>query len=546
MPLSQVDVVWGDTDRCPYSVGESGSRTTIMTGYAVVEAARDLKKQIAEKGLPTGRRRCCIAVGDAESAAARARCGTAFGAHFVEVEVDTELGDVRVTKYVDRPRLRPDHQPAHARAARFRAPRSRASAWRCTRTCVYDRRTGQPLTAGYYGARIPTHRDAPDDRGHLHRDRRRLRSVRRQEHRRSRASSWRRRAVGNAIFNAIGRRMKDLPITRDKISGRRSHESLHQRQRPRCRSTRSTLVAARRSAGRPRASFAGGGSDLLGLVKERHRPAGRDRQPARRSRSSIRSSRRRRRADDRRPDHARRAEPARGDPAAATRCWPKRPAASRRRRSATSARWPATSASGRGAGTTATGSRASRPAATSASRSPARTSSTPSSAAARATSSIRRTRRRRWWRSTRTFRIVGPGGERTRARPPEFFVAAAAESRAARTCSADDEVLVVDRRCRRRGPARAAPITRCSIARRGRTRSSAPRSCWRWTADVCRRARVVLGGVAPIPWRLPEVERLLAGQRITPELARTGRRGGGGRRAAAVEERLQGAADQDR
>jgi xanthine dehydrogenase YagS FAD-binding subunit len=36
---------------------------------------------------------------------------------------------------------------------------------------------------------------------------------------------------------------------------------------------------------------------------------------------------------------------------------------------------------------------------------------------------------------------------------------------------------------------------------------------------VCRTARIVLGGVAPIPWRLPEVERLLTGQRITPELA---------------------------
>src|SRR5207248_10068762 len=46
--------VWGDTDRCPYSVGESGSRTTIMTGFAVVEAVRDLKKQIAEQGLPKG------------------------------------------------------------------------------------------------------------------------------------------------------------------------------------------------------------------------------------------------------------------------------------------------------------------------------------------------------------------------------------------------------------------------------------------------------------------------------------------------------------
>jgi xanthine dehydrogenase YagS FAD-binding subunit len=36
---------------------------------------------------------------------------------------------------------------------------------------------------------------------------------------------------------------------------------------------------------------------------------------------------------------------------------------------------------------------------------------------------------------------------------------------------------------------------------------------------VCQRARVVLGGVAPIPWRLPEVETLLVGQRVTPELA---------------------------
>ncbi len=38
----------------PYSVGESGSRTTIQTGQAVIEAVRDLKKQIAEKGMPTG------------------------------------------------------------------------------------------------------------------------------------------------------------------------------------------------------------------------------------------------------------------------------------------------------------------------------------------------------------------------------------------------------------------------------------------------------------------------------------------------------------
>src|SRR3954451_19847583 len=54
IPLSNLEVVWGDTGSCPYSVGESGSRTTIMTGHAVVEAARDLKRQIAEKGMPQG------------------------------------------------------------------------------------------------------------------------------------------------------------------------------------------------------------------------------------------------------------------------------------------------------------------------------------------------------------------------------------------------------------------------------------------------------------------------------------------------------------
>jgi xanthine dehydrogenase YagS FAD-binding subunit len=37
--------------------------------------------------------------------------------------------------------------------------------------------------------------------------------------------------------------------------------------------------------------------------------------------------------------------------------------------------------------------------------------------------------------------------------------------------------------------------------------------------DTCRSARVVLGGVAPIPWRLEAVEKLLTGARITPELA---------------------------
>jgi xanthine dehydrogenase YagS FAD-binding subunit len=37
--------------------------------------------------------------------------------------------------------------------------------------------------------------------------------------------------------------------------------------------------------------------------------------------------------------------------------------------------------------------------------------------------------------------------------------------------------------------------------------------------DVCRGARIVLSGVAPIPWRVPDAEQLLVGQRVSPELA---------------------------
>jgi xanthine dehydrogenase YagS FAD-binding subunit len=37
--------------------------------------------------------------------------------------------------------------------------------------------------------------------------------------------------------------------------------------------------------------------------------------------------------------------------------------------------------------------------------------------------------------------------------------------------------------------------------------------------ETCRSARIVLGGVAPIPWRVPAAEHLLVGQRITTELA---------------------------
>jgi putative selenate reductase molybdopterin-binding subunit len=213
IPLSQIDVVWGDTDLCPYSVGESGSRTTIMTGQAVVEAARDLKQQIAAKGLPTGQN--VLSATATPTPAATNVVRNAFGAHFVEVEVDTAVGRARVTKYVavhDSGRL---INPLTA-LSQIQGAAIQGIGMALHEELRYDRRTGQPLTPGYYGARIPTHLDAPeievifietdDGLGPFG-----AKSIGESGIILAPA------AVANALFNATGRRIKDLPAMRDRL-----------------------------------------------------------------------------------------------------------------------------------------------------------------------------------------------------------------------------------------------------------------------------------------------------------------------------------------
>jgi CO/xanthine dehydrogenase Mo-binding subunit len=215
VPLSQVEVVWGDTDRCPFSVGESGSRTTIMTGYAVVEAARDLKRQIASKGIPKGQEVLISSTSPNPGTDGKVR--NCFGAHFVEVKADTQLGTVRVTKYVAVHESGRIMNPQTARD-QIRGAALQGIGQALHEDLLYDRRNGQPLTAGYYGARHLTHKDAPDievtfvevDDGYGPFGAKTVGES---------GIILGPAAVANAVFNAIGRRMKDLPITRDRILG---------------------------------------------------------------------------------------------------------------------------------------------------------------------------------------------------------------------------------------------------------------------------------------------------------------------------------------
>src|SRR5262249_6719772 len=216
IPLSKLEVVWGDTDRCPYSVGESGSRTTIMTGYAIIEAARDLKRQIAARGLPSGDE-ALVAAASPSPPIDGQKARNAFGAHFVEVAVDVELGHVKVTKYLTVTDCGRVINPLSAKG-QMQGGVIQGIGMVLHEDLIYDRRTGRPLTGGFYYDRIPTHRDAPDvevlfvesDDGYGAYGSKSL-----GESGKAPAPA----AIANAVFNATGHRFKELPITRDKIVG---------------------------------------------------------------------------------------------------------------------------------------------------------------------------------------------------------------------------------------------------------------------------------------------------------------------------------------
>jgi CO/xanthine dehydrogenase Mo-binding subunit len=132
----------------------------------------------------------------------------------VEVEVDTALGRAHVTKYVAVHDCGRIMNPLTA-ASQIKGGAIQGIGMALHEDLIYDVRSGQPLTAGYYGDRVPTHR-APDieaifiesDDGYGPYGAKSMGES-------SKVPAV--AAVGNAVFNAIGHRMKDLPITRDKI-----------------------------------------------------------------------------------------------------------------------------------------------------------------------------------------------------------------------------------------------------------------------------------------------------------------------------------------
>jgi len=245
IPLNQIQLTNGDTDVTPYSVGESGSRTTPFTGPAVIAAAEDVRRQIfnlaagqlkvkaeeldlrnsevfvkadpAQK-LPLGR-----VVSRAGEIIGRATTnpsfkdveGKSFSAHFAEVEVDAITGHVKITRYV----------AAHdsgtiinrlAAESQIMGGVVQGIGMAFTEELIIDKLTGIPVNPNYRDAKVPTHLEVPEV------------EVIFIEHY-DPYGPFGGKVVGeppitaavatiaNAIFNATGKRIKELPITPDKI-----------------------------------------------------------------------------------------------------------------------------------------------------------------------------------------------------------------------------------------------------------------------------------------------------------------------------------------
>jgi xanthine dehydrogenase molybdenum-binding subunit len=245
IPLNQLQLTNGDTDVTPYSVGESGSRTTAFTGPAVIAAAEDVRRQIFNRAAgqlkvnpeeldlregqvfvksdPSQKIPLQRAMRNAGEIIGRATTnpafkdveGKSFAAHFAEVEVDAWTGHVQITRYV----------AAHdcgtilnrlTAESQVKGGVMQGIGMALTEELLIDPLTATPINPNYRDAKVPTHLEAPEVEvifiensdpygvfgGKVVGEPPITAVV---------------ATVANAIFNATGKRFKVLPITPDKI-----------------------------------------------------------------------------------------------------------------------------------------------------------------------------------------------------------------------------------------------------------------------------------------------------------------------------------------
>jgi xanthine dehydrogenase molybdenum-binding subunit len=188
--FDDVSVVHGDTDVVPWDIGAFASHTTYMGGRAAQMAAAEVKKQmlaIAADALETspgdlevrqgvisvkGSDRS-ISVRDAvspkkgvptaqliASATYRPTKSYSFAAHFVEVEVDTETGQIDVLQVVPVHEIGRVIHPVAAQG-QIEGGIQQGIGHTLTEDYVIDPATGRSLNAGFVDYKMPLSMDMP-------------------------------------------------------------------------------------------------------------------------------------------------------------------------------------------------------------------------------------------------------------------------------------------------------------------------------------------------------------------------------------------------
>jgi len=245
--FEDVSVVHGDTDVVPWDIGAFASHTTFMVGRASQMAAASVKEQLLERlsselGVPADEidiiegvvwirsqpeRRLTLR----EAIAPKLGIPTAqfvgtgtykptksysFAAHFVEVEVDIETGEVLVLQVIPVHEIGRIVNPAGA-GGQIEGGIQQGIGHTLTENYVIDPKTGRSLNAGFVDYKLPLSMDMPVIRTVL------------LETAPDPGGPYGAKGVGedpiiaigpaiaNAIYDAIGVRFRHYPITPDQV-----------------------------------------------------------------------------------------------------------------------------------------------------------------------------------------------------------------------------------------------------------------------------------------------------------------------------------------
>jgi xanthine dehydrogenase YagR molybdenum-binding subunit len=217
IPFERVTFEFGNTD-LPDAPIAAGSQTAGSVGSVVVVAANQVRERLASLGGRVPAEGIDLHVSDEPGPEVEQYAQQSFGAHFAEVEVDPDLGMVSVTRFVG--------AYEGGRILNEKTARSQflgGIVWGISMALFedtrYDVRTGRIMNATLSDYLVPTNADIPDpdiiiiEEDDPHVNPAHVKGIGEVGICGSAA------AVANAIYHATGIRVRDLPITPDKLIG---------------------------------------------------------------------------------------------------------------------------------------------------------------------------------------------------------------------------------------------------------------------------------------------------------------------------------------